>query len=326
MPITVIIRSRAGEETARLTFDAAQRVVIGRGSGSDIRLPESTVSHRHAILRAQGSDFVVVDEASMNGTFVGDVRVAPRTSRIIRSGSTIRIGRFVLEVLIDQNPVTRDLALATRDLALALVSRAMEEIGDDPTIRVRVVEGPDQGTVFRLAEEGRSYIVGRGPHCDLPVADADASREHFHLIRREGGVFLRDRGAKNGTWLGEARLAPEQEVHWRAAQMVRLGTTVLALEEPVSEALARIERAPDEPLADAVAAGAPPPENVVVPGQAQSPAAAEENGQGAVGAAPVVAVAPRAQARWSLADGLVVSVALVILILSLAGMVWLLHG
>src|SRR5580704_18120530 len=107
MPITIIVRHGAGEDT-RLTFDGTQRVVIGRGAGSDIRLPDASVSHRHASLRAQGSDFVVVDEGSTNGTFVGFVRIAARTSRVVRSGDKVRVGRIWIEVRMDQSPVTRD--------------------------------------------------------------------------------------------------------------------------------------------------------------------------------------------------------------------------
>lgn len=39
MAITVIVRSEGGSDT-RLTFDGMQRVVIGRGAGSDVRLPD----------------------------------------------------------------------------------------------------------------------------------------------------------------------------------------------------------------------------------------------------------------------------------------------
>src|SRR5258708_5834766 len=138
MPLTVIVRSAAGED-ARLTFDGTQRVVIGRGPGSDVRLPESSVSHRHATLRSQGADFLVIDEGSTNGTFVGDLRIAPHTSRIVRSGDMVRIGRVRLELRIDQSPITRDVAAATRDLAFALVSRAMAASGADRTTKARVV-------------------------------------------------------------------------------------------------------------------------------------------------------------------------------------------
>jgi len=328
MPITVIVRSKAGDETARLTFDAAARVVIGRGAGSDVRLPDPAVSHRHATLRRQGSDFAVVDVGSTNGTFVGGVRVAPRTSRILRSGSTVRVGHIALEVLIDQNPITRDLALATRDLALALVSQAMHEIGADPTTRVRVVEGRDQGAVLPLVEEGRELTIGRAVGCDLSLADADASREHMRVVLREGHVFARDLGTKNGTWLGEAPLAGDRETLWRSHQMIRIGRTVIALEEPVREALARIERAPDENMPEDASPPPPPPPAV---GEIAVPVRSEDGGSAVVstdgdrsGTAKPKRV--RQGTDWSIADGLVMTAALLILVLSLAGMVWLLRG
>ncbi|MGH7434940.1 MAG: FHA domain-containing protein, partial [Polyangiaceae bacterium] len=90
MALTVVVLSADG---ARLTFDGTSRIVVGRGAGSDVRLPDTSVSVRHASLRAQGSDFAVVDEGSTNGTFVGSVRVAPHTSRIVRAGDRLRLGR-----------------------------------------------------------------------------------------------------------------------------------------------------------------------------------------------------------------------------------------
>ncbi len=342
MPITVIVRSAAGGEDARLTFDGAQRVVIGRGASSDVRLPDASVSHRHASLRAQGADFVVVDEESMNGTFVGDVRVAPRTSRLVRSGNIVRVGRVRLEIRMAAGPVTRDLALATRDLALVLVARALEEVGTDATARIRVVEGRDQGTILRLANEDYDYVVGRGPQCDLPVADADASREHVCVRRREGAVVIRDLGAKNGTWLGQTRVPLNGDAIWRPAQMLKIGRTVLALEEPVSEALARIESAPDEPMpaleaavsasATGVLGASGPLDGTAKPG----PATDASTYQGATNEAATKEAAsarsgPMTRARtetmrWSLTDGLVMTAALVVLALSLGGIVWLLHG
>ncbi len=318
-----------GEDT-RLTFDGTQRVVIGRGPGSDVRLPDASVSHRHASLRAQGSEFIVVDEGSTNGTYVGDVRIAPRTSRMVRSGDMVRVGRIWLELRIDQGPVTRDVAGATRDLAFALVSQAMAAMGTDRTPRLRVVEGPDQGSVLTLSEDGRTYVVGRAPHCDLLLSDADASREHVHVIRRGSAVFLRDRAAKNGTFVGELRLSDDRELPWRPASMVRLGRTVLSLEEPVSLALADLERAADEPLRvedvhprrrrrsrrpprrrrPAWRSTGSPAEAPLVPATRRSPS-------------PRVA---RGSARWSVADLLVMAAAVSVLALSLAGLVWLLRG
>jgi pSer/pThr/pTyr-binding forkhead associated (FHA) protein len=328
MPITVIVRHQGGDPT-RLTFDGTQRVVIGRGSGSDVRLPDPSVSHRHASLRAQGSDFALIDEGSTNGTFVGAVRIAARTSRIVRSGDMVRVGRVWLELRIDRDLVTRNLAAATRDLALALVSQAMAAMGTDRTPKVRVVEGRDQGAVLPLAEDGRVHTIGRAPHCDLVLADPDSSREHVHVILRAGAVFLRDRAAKNGTYVGEARVSDDEEVLWRPMNMVRIGRTVLALEEPISDALADIERVADEPL-DAEPRSLRPP----APVESSAPAASDETSAspvvaaeaGSTSEAPARARATKGRGRWSVADVLVMTAAVTVLALSLAGLVWLLHG
>ncbi len=331
MALTVVVLSAAG---ARLTFDGTQRVVIGRGAGSDVRLPDASVSLRHASLRAQGSEFVVVDEGSTNGTFVGSVRVAAQTSRIVRPGDRVRVGRAWLEIRIDLAPITRDVAAATRDIALALVSRALDARGGDRTTKVRVVEGPDQGAELALVEEGTPYVLGRGAHCALPLADPDVSREHLRVERRGVLVWLRDAGTKNGTWLGEASAPANEEVAWRPPTMVRVGRTVLALFEPLSVALAAIEGAADETLDPAV--GAPPPEpaqdepapraGATTPSSASTQRHGEPAGPVAGASRPPSRPLPKKGPGWSVTDALVMGAAVGVLALSLAGLVWLLRG
>jgi pSer/pThr/pTyr-binding forkhead associated (FHA) protein len=312
MSITVIVRSEAGSDR-RLTFDGTQRVVLGRGPGSDVRLPDASVSHRHATLEVRGTEFLLVDEASTNGTFVGGVRLAPRTSRIVRSGDEVTLGRMRLTLQIDGTPPTRDVAAATRDIALELVSRML---GADADVTVRVVEGSDQGAELALREEGRPYVIGRGANCDLPLADPDASREHAAITLRGSAVLLRDLGAKNGTLLGDGRAPPDREIPWRPTQMVKIGRTVLASRHPVTEALAAIESAPDDVLPPREPS--PPPEAASAGPPSQRPTA------------PASPAVPRSQARsrgrWSRADWLVMTAAVSILALSLAGLVWLLRS
>ncbi len=322
MALTVVVLSAEG---ARLTFDGTQRVVIGRGAGSDIRLPDTSVSLRHATLRAQGSDFVVVDEGSTNGTFVGSVRVAARTSRIVRSGDRVRVGRIWIEVRIDHSPVTRDVAAATRDIALSLVSRALDARGADRTTRIQVVEGEDQGAELGLPEDGAACVVGRGAHCGLALADADVSREHVRVERRGGAVWVRDLGTKNGTWVGETFAPPDQDVLWRPPHMMRIGRTVLALLVPLTDALFVIEGAPDETL-DPTSIPAPPvdPEAVPRPSADRAPHDASPGHGQSTRLSPAVQETRRE--GWSATDALVMGAALCVLALSLAGLVWLLRG
>lgn len=330
MPITVVIRSASGGEAPSLTFDGG-RVVIGRSDGSDVRLPDPSVSLRHASIRAQGTEYAIVDEGSTNGTWVGGVKLGPQTPRLVKSGDLVRLGRVWLELVVGQKPPTPDLGLATRDLALALVRNAMDAMGDDTRAIVRVAEGPDMGAELRLVEEGRLYVFGRAEKCDLPLADEDASREHVAIVRRGAQIFLRDLGSRNGVYLGDTRLTPERDVLWRPPTMVRIGVSVLALDEPVSLALAELEAADDEQLPDAEAPP-PPPSSIAAP----PPPSAElppESRANAPLEAPIVAVAARSAVMaahrtrrvWTPADVMVVTIAVAIIAASIAGLVWVLR-
>jgi pSer/pThr/pTyr-binding forkhead associated (FHA) protein len=284
--------------------------------------------------------------------------LAPLTSRIVRSGDLVRMGRMCLELRIEHSPITRDVAAATRDMALALVSEAMNAIGADQALRVRVLEGPDQGACLRLEdgrEREREYLVGRAPHCDMLLADGDVSREHVRLVQRDRTVSVRDLGAKNGTWMGASRLPPHGELVWRRAHVVKVGGTVLGLEEPVAEALARIESAADELLSpDGEPAQVGVPQEPLPPAmlaadttlESSSPALVEGATRDPLATTPEAPAADPSEqpgqsalrhprrarrrvgpwANWSGIDLLVMFAALCVLGLSLAGLAWLLRG
>lgn len=337
MPITVLVRS--GTSTPQgdglsLTFDGA-RVAIGRSDGCDVRVPDPSVSLRHATIRSQGADYAIVDEGSTNGTWVGGVRLTPMTPRLVRSGDLVRVGRVWLEISVGQRAPTPDLGLATRELALSLVRRAMDAAGDDTLAKVRVTEGPDMGMELRLHEEGRAYLIGRADKCDLPLADEDASREHAVLVRRGSQVMLRDLGSRNGVFLGDMKLSPHREVVWKPPVMARVGVSVLALEEPVSLALADLEAAPDEVLREAELvpepsanasnpAPEPPPPASAAPPPESRHAAEAPIAEVAARVAPTVKRAVQRRV-WTAADIAVVTIAVAVIGASIAGLVWVLR-
>lgn len=336
MPVTIYVRSAdenaPAERCPSLTFDGP-RIVIGRGTSCDVRLPDASVSSRHATLQVAAGSVTLADEGSRNGTYVGSRKLAPRAPYTLKSGELVRMGRVWLEIRIDQRPATRDLSLATKDLALALVSQAMRALGDDGSPRVRVVEGPDEGVELVLADEGRAYVIGRGDTCDLPLADRDASREHVQIVRRGSSVLVRDRESKNGSALDGAMLPTDRDVVWRSTQTLALASTALVLEEPAAQALKSIEEAADEllpeaeipppPLSSAAgSASVPPPKPESVhppaPASASMPALAAPE-------APKPSVAPKKKRVVATADAGIVVAAIVILLLSLAGLAWLLR-
>jgi hypothetical protein len=201
----------------------------------------------------------------------------------------------------------------------------MQSRGLDRTTAVRVVEGEDQGKTLPLTDSARAYVVGRGPDCEMPLADPDASREHLRIVRTDVAVLVEDLGAKNGSWLGGERLPSDQPVPWRPAQMLKVGRTVLALVEPVADVLAEIEGAEDEPLEPEEVSAAP-----THPHPASGVAAGAGNAEAPL--VPSVAepdakkVAPPRRGTWSWLDLLVMGAALTVLALSLVGLFWLLRG
>lgn len=325
MPITVVVRSASAAEAPSLTFDG-HRIVIGRSSGADVRLPDPSVSLRHASIRASGSEYTVVDEGSTNGTWVGGVQLVPQTPRLLKTGDLVRVGRVWLEVSVGQRPATPDLGLATKDLALALVRDAMAAVGDDTVAKVIVVEGPDAGATLRLAEEGRAYVIGRAETCDLPLADGDASREHAMVVRRGSQVLLRDSSSHNGVMLGDQMMPPDRDMLWRPATMARIGVSVLAVEEPVSIALADLESAADEKMKEGDAP--PPPKSQEAPVESAPASRAPEGAAAPIAEVareepPPVARRPKGRA-WTVTDLVVVTVALAVIGASVAGLIWVL--
>jgi hypothetical protein len=69
---------------------------IGRGLAADLRLDESSVSRRHAILVPRPSGARILDDRSSNGTFVNGRRVQQAD---LSTGDVVVVGRVVLRYL-----------------------------------------------------------------------------------------------------------------------------------------------------------------------------------------------------------------------------------
>jgi pSer/pThr/pTyr-binding forkhead associated (FHA) protein len=322
MALTILVRSGDGKSAPRITFDAP-RIVIGRGEGCEIRLPDPSVSHRHASIRQRGAEYIVLDEGSANGTFVGPVRLSPQAPRILRSGDLLRVGRVWLEVSIEQVPPTQNAPAATREIALALVAEALAAEGTPAHLRVLVAEGPGQGAEVAIETAGRTYVVGRMPSADLNVDDPDLSRRHVELIRRGDRLLVRDLGSKNGSKIGERKLAPKEESPWPKGESLHIGTSRLVYEDPVGEALEQLEHAADERIAENELIDPPtgtPPANSVSSGASSAlPGARRAAEPGPRSGLPAPAPPP----GWTLTDVIVALLAIVVLALSAAGLLWL---
>jgi pSer/pThr/pTyr-binding forkhead associated (FHA) protein len=82
---------RGALEGMQFPLQANEQTSIGRSSDSKIFLDDVTVSRKHAAVSLVGSDWVLNDSGSLNGTYVNKHRV---TSTVLVNGDELQIGKF----------------------------------------------------------------------------------------------------------------------------------------------------------------------------------------------------------------------------------------
>jgi hypothetical protein len=237
-------------ETRRIELGPGA-LTIGRSEGCEIRVDVPGVDQEHAkisevALIALGPDCAI-----------GDVPLDPGSRRLVMPGDEIQIGSVVV-------------ALEGHDPSIAPPppeAQTTQRIPGAPVPfdapRVRVVEGTTFGDELVLTDEGREYVIGRGPKCDLVLDDREVSREHVKIKRQGYSIYVHDLGSTRGSWLGRAAVYTGATVEWARPRMLRVGATVLSLDLP--EAIRRAA-----PGAQASAPMTPPPRSRVKAGLASA--------------------------------------------------------
>ncbi len=317
MAVRVTIVAAPGEPELSLVLDG-ERIALGRAESADVRLPDPSVSPRHASLRAHGGAWLLVDHGSTNGTWIGGVRLGPEASRAITSGEPVRLGRVWLrvETHVHAPASTRE---DTRDLAMRLVARGLTSLGEDPRARVRCVRGPDAGKEAAIPDDG-ALSLGRGADAGLVLLEPLASRRHAEVSLAGGKPRARDLGAKHGTKLGGAPLSPDEWTVWRPGQTLEVGGDEFELLAPVVDALAELSQGSDEEMREPGSAPLPP--------DAQPPPDEEvSHWRESPDAPPPRAHAPIARGTgWDPGDAMLVVFALLVVAASAAGLLWVLRA
>lgn len=58
----------------------------------------------------------------------------------------------------------------------------------------------------------RNTVIGRAPECNLRIAAGQISRKHCEILVGDAGVRVRDLGSSNGTFVGDERIEPYEDV------------------------------------------------------------------------------------------------------------------
>lgn len=326
MVVTISIQA-AGSDVPSISLDVP-RIVIGRSRGSDVRVPDPSVSARHATIRQRGAEYLLLDEGSVNGTFVDGYRLSPGSPVLLGPKTSVRVGRVWLEIKLEQSVPSDQPAKLTRDIALGLIAGACEASGNPCAPKLVVRSGPAAGAELVLSELKRVYAIGRGTEADLDLRDDDVSRCHVEVVRRGTDVWVRDAGSKNGGKLDGRVLLPKKPVIWAPRQVLRVGVSELEIEDPLTEILKQLEEEPDEVMAEEEHQNSRMPEPHP---EEPEPSEASEGIETELPAIEETATSPgkrrhpknSAASGWTLTDILVAALALAILVASIAGIAWL---
>lgn len=332
MALTLLLRS-GGLSPVPFVVCEAPRLVLGRAGGCDLQLPDPSVGRRHASLRQRGSEYVLVDEGSENGTFVGRERLASYTPHRVRTGDLIRLGRVWIEVA--SAPHRKGQSFSARELARKLVSGSLSCANLPCELTLSVSAGPTPAKELALVEPDVAYFVGRSRTASLTIKDEGLPTRAFEVQRKGEQVRIKSLDAEFPLTLGGVELATGRTSRWKPECSLELQGYQFQFDDPVARCLAEIEGSETEPL--------PSSENVEPPANCSLPDVATPSGEilSAEGSTPTASEksedpAPRKRIRrrwaqnagserWTVADSFVFSMALCVLGVSLWAIHWVVH-
>ena len=90
--LAVVDSAEEGLRGRRFAF--SEEISIGRGAENDIVIPDTYVSHHHAVIALHNNLYIIEDLGSVNHTYVNDQILQGRA--YLKAGDLIRIGLVTL--------------------------------------------------------------------------------------------------------------------------------------------------------------------------------------------------------------------------------------
>jgi pSer/pThr/pTyr-binding forkhead associated (FHA) protein len=100
MPKLVVLSAGLSGRKHELNVD---KTTIGRVEDNTFQIAESSVSSHHCEVLLQGSDVLIKDLNSTNGTFINGEKIS---ESVLKPGQTLRLGQIELQLETEGHPVT----------------------------------------------------------------------------------------------------------------------------------------------------------------------------------------------------------------------------
>jgi FHA domain-containing protein len=158
---------------------------VGREPSLPLHLDEDgQVSRRHARFSLQGSDVVVEDLGSTNGTYVNEQPIS--LPRMLRPGDKVRVGLTVLELRTRQQVAARPSAVQARPALTAIDNDVLVQVPEEQLARVADVPPAGPIAAAPAAAAPPPFRVQQTPAAYVPqevVGDPQAEGDYGAISR-----------------------------------------------------------------------------------------------------------------------------------------------
>jgi pSer/pThr/pTyr-binding forkhead associated (FHA) protein len=202
-----------------------KRISIGRTQDNDIVLDNKGVSRRHAVLEFDGDSALVMDNESLNGTFVNSRKI---TEEVLKDNDQITIGKFDL---VYHRDAPKEAPLVDMEGTMVLKTRRQRELLEkDKMAReiVRTAGGPvllgEDGTEQKQYPlESPVITFGKARFVNVPVRGFWVSRMQAKIVKEKDAFLLVNLGRK-----GKVRVNGEgvQKQRLRNDDLIEVGRSV----------------------------------------------------------------------------------------------------
>ncbi|UCC44567.1 MAG: FHA domain-containing protein [Candidatus Zixiibacteriota bacterium] len=178
-----------------------KRISIGRTHDNDIVLENRGVSRKHAMIEFNDNAAVIIDNESLNGTFVNNRKIS---EEVLRDEDTITIGKYAL---IYHTQSTGGDEMAGLDGTMVLNTKKQKEMLERDKVERRIVE--QHGGSVLTGEENCEFAeyridrdvitIGKAKFVHVKAKGFMLSGIQAKIVKEDCGYSLVNLGRKNKT-------------------------------------------------------------------------------------------------------------------------------
>jgi pSer/pThr/pTyr-binding forkhead associated (FHA) protein len=204
-----------------------KRVSIGRTPDNDIVLDNRGVSRKHAQIEFNNSSALIIDNESLNGTFVNNRKV---TEEVLKDNDIINIGKFTL--LYHQDAPKEELHADSLEGTMVLKTKKHRDLVERDRMAAEVVTrvgtsvllGEDNTEIGEFKLSRAVTTLGRADFVDLKVKGFFLSGLQAKIVKEPEGFFLVNLGKKGKTRLNGDEVSDRQPL--KNDDLVQVGKSV----------------------------------------------------------------------------------------------------